>query len=59
MKDGNQPTDGAPPMKPQQQAGEEFGNLKHGQLNDRNSPERADIARGSETATRSAASRHG
>lgn len=59
MEDGNRPDDGAPPMKPRQQVGEEFGSIKHRQLDDRNAPERADIARGSETETRSAASRRG
>lgn len=45
--------------KPQQQTGEEFGKIKSGQLNDRTMPERADLARGSETETRAAGSRRG
>ena len=45
------------PNKPQQQTGEEFGSIKSGQLNDRNTPERSDTARGSETETREQASR--
>jgi hypothetical protein len=45
--------------KPQQQTGEEFGRIKSGQLNDRTMPERADLARGSETETRAAGSRRG
>jgi hypothetical protein len=45
--------------KPQQQTGEEFGRIKGGQLNDRTMPERADLARGSETETRAAGSRRG
>jgi hypothetical protein len=45
--------------KPQQQTGEEFGKIKSGQLNDRTTPERADLARGSETETRAAGSRRG
>lgn len=50
--------DGSAPNKPEQQTGEEFGDIKRGQLNDRNNPERSDTARGSEPATRSHASRH-
>ena len=45
--------------KPQQQTGEEFGKIKSGQLSDRTMPERADLARGSETETRAAGSRRG
>jgi hypothetical protein len=45
--------------KPQQQTGEEFGRIKSGQLSDRTMPERADLARGSETETRAAGSRRG
>ena len=47
------------PKQPQQQTGEEFGSIKKGQLDDRSMPERSDTARGSETETRSAASRRG
>jgi hypothetical protein len=47
------------PKKPQQQTGEEFGSVKSGQLDDRTMPERADLARGSETETRAAGSRRG
>ena len=47
------------PKKPQQQTGEEFGSVKSGQLDDRTMPERADVARGSETETRAAGSRRG
>ena len=47
------------PKQPQQQTGEEFGSLKKGQLDDRNRQERSDTPRGSETETRSAASRRG
>jgi hypothetical protein len=45
------------PKKPQQQTGEEFGSVMKGQLDGRSMPERSDTARGSETETRSAASR--
>ena len=47
------------PKNPRQQAGEEFGSVKSGQLDDRTMPERADLARGSETETRAAGSRRG
>jgi len=47
------------PKQPQQQTGEQFGSIKKGQLDDRSMPERSDTARGSETETRSAASRRG
>lgn len=52
MKDRKQPNEAKAAMKPAQQTGEEFGSIKSGQLNDRNRAERADLARGSETATR-------
>ena len=57
MRNDNQKNDA--PKQPQQQTGEEFGSIKKGQLNDHSSPERSDTARGSETETRSAASRRG
>jgi len=57
MRNDNQANDA--PKKPQQQTGEEFGSIKQGQLNDRSMPERSDTPRGSETETRSAASRRG
>lgn len=57
MRNDNQTTD--TPKKPQQQTGEEFGSLKKGQLDERSTHERSDTARGSETETRSAASRRG
>ena len=57
MRNDNQATDA--PKKPQQQTSEEFGSVKKGQLNDRSTPERSDTTRGSETETRSAASRRG
>jgi len=47
------------PKRPQQQTGEEFGSLKKRQLSDRSTPQRSDTAQGSETETRSAASRRG
>jgi hypothetical protein len=46
-----QPNDPAK-LKPKQETGEEFGDIKKAQLDDHNNPERADLARGSETATR-------
>jgi hypothetical protein len=58
MQDGNAPRNAAK-NKPQQQTGEEFGSIRRGQLDDRSMPERSDTARGSETETRSAASRRG
>jgi len=57
MRNDNQSNDA--PKQPQQQTGEEFGSLKKRQLSDRSMPERSDTARGSETETRSAASRRG
>ena len=57
MRTDNQKNEGK--KKPQQQTGEEFGSIKTGQLNDRTMPERADLARGSETETRAAGSRRG
>jgi hypothetical protein len=57
MRNDNQTSDG--PQRPQQQTGEEFGSIKKGQLNDRPVAGRSDTARGSETETRSAASRRG
>ena len=55
MRNDNQTNDA--PKKPYQQAGEEFGSLKKSQLDDRSTADRSDTARGSETETRSAASR--
>jgi hypothetical protein len=57
MRNDNQTNDA--PKKPRQQTSEEFGSLKGGQLGDRSTHERSDTARGSETETRSAASRRG
>ncbi len=57
MRNDNQTNDA--PKKPQQQAGEEFGSLKKGQLDERSTTGRSDTARGSETEMRSAASRRG
>ena len=57
MRNDNQTSDG--PQRPQQQTGEEFGSIKKGQLNDRPVAGRSDTPRGTETETRSAASRRG
>ncbi len=57
MKDGNEPHGDGAAKKPQQQTEEECGTIKRSQLDDRNAGERADVARGSETETRAAASR--
>jgi hypothetical protein len=54
MRNDNQANETA--KQPQQQTGEEFGSLKGRQ---QRNPERSDTARGSETETRSAASRRG
>jgi len=57
MRNDNQTNE--TPNKPQQQTGEEFGSIKKGQLDDRTTPDRADVARGSEPETRAAGGRRG
>jgi hypothetical protein len=51
MKDGNEPKQGDK-MTPQQQEGEEFGKIKHRQVDEANHPNRSDTPRGSEPETR-------
>ena len=52
MKDGNEPKQANEKMSPQQQEGEEFGNVKRRQIDELNHPNRSDTPRGSEPETR-------
>jgi hypothetical protein len=54
MKDGNQPKNANDKRKPQQQEGEEFGNIKSKQVTEDTIRRRSDTARGSEPETRGA-----
>ena len=59
MKDGNEPKSANPATKPQQQEGEEFGSIKHRQIDEANHPNRSDTPRGSEPETRGTSGRRG
>jgi hypothetical protein len=52
MKDGNEPNQVNEKKSPRQQEGEEFGSIKHRQVDEANHPNRSDTPRGSEPETR-------
>jgi hypothetical protein len=52
MKDGNEPKRPNDNMKPQQQEGEEFGDIHDAQRKGNRIPERSDTPRGSEPEQR-------
>lgn len=52
MKDGNEPKNANDKRSPEQQQGEEFGNIKGPQVTEHNMRRRSDTARGSEPETR-------
>lgn len=59
MKDGNEPRGANDKIKPRQQEGEEFGNIKGRQVGEANHPNRSDTPRGSEPETRGSSGRRG
>ena len=58
MEDGNQPKADTP-KSPQQQEGEEFGKIKHPQLDEEHFAGRSDTPRGSEPEQRGTSGRRG
>ena len=59
MKDGNEPKQPDAGKKPQQQTGEEFGQIKGRQRGEDDFKGRADLPRGSEPETAGASRRRG